>query len=182
LKTTAGASGLVLYLLFSASASIFPAALRSRCTVHHLLGSDEGPPIDLTCSHLPPSWIVPCLPSAVEDPPLHGSVSPQHPFMHHYIPYICNLSATHILQWATYTCFHQPSCLDELQGCTDITERLCFEMAGEFLLTLFLQLKTSIQQEILLWTWYCVTYIFNMACLTQFQYHKTADVFRQKVK
>jgi hypothetical protein len=71
-KTTAGAPGLVLYLLVSASASIFPAALRSQCTLHHLLCWEEGPPNDMTCSHLPSTWNVSRLPSAVEDPPLHG--------------------------------------------------------------------------------------------------------------
>jgi hypothetical protein len=142
------------------------AALRSRCTVHHLLCWDEGPPTALTCSHLPSTCIVPRLPSAVEDRQLHDSFSPQHPFMYHYIPYICNLSATHILQWATYTCFHRPSCPDKLHDCADVTKRPCCEMAGHLLLTLFLQLRTSIQQEILLCTWYCVKYICNMACLT----------------
>jgi hypothetical protein len=166
-KTTAGAPGLILYLRFSASASIFPAALRSRCTVHHLLCWDEGPPTDLIHSHLPSTCIVSRLLSAVEDPPLHGSVSPQHPFMHHYIPYTCNVSATHILQWATYTYFHRPSCPDKLHDCTDITKRPCFEMAGHFLLTLFLQLRTSTQQEIFLCTWQCVKHTCKMACLIQ---------------
>jgi hypothetical protein len=101
LKKTAGAPALVLYLHFSASASIFPVALRSRCTVQHQLCWDEGPTTNLTCSHLLSTCTVPCFPSAVEDPKLHCSISPQHPFMHHYIPYICNLSATRILEWAT---------------------------------------------------------------------------------
>jgi hypothetical protein len=174
-KTTAGAPGLIPHLRFSVSAHIFPAALSSQCTVHHLLCCDEGPPTNLICSHLPSTCIVPCFSSAVEDPPLHGSVSPQHPFMHHYIPYICNLSAT-------YTCFHRPSCPDKLRDCTDITKRQCFEMAGHFLPTVFLQLKTYIQQQILLCTWHCVKHICKMACLTQFQYHKTAHTSRQKVK
>jgi hypothetical protein len=145
-KTTAGAPGLVLYLLFSSSASIFPAALRSRCPVHHLLCWDEGLPTDLTCSHLPSTHIVPRLLSAVEDLPLHGSVSPQHPLTHHYIPYIYNLWAIHILKWATYTCFHWPSCLYKLHDCTDVTKRPWFEKVGRFLLTLFLQLKAFIEQ------------------------------------
>jgi hypothetical protein len=182
LETTAGAPGLVLDLLFSASASIFPAALRSRCTVHHLLCWDDSPPTDLTCSRLSSTCIAPRLQSAVEDLPLHGSVRPQHPFLHHYIPYICNLSATHILQWVTWSCCHRQSCLEKLRDSTDVTKRPCFEMVGHFLLTLFLQLKTSIQQEILLRTWYCVKYKCKMACLREFEYHKTTDMSRQKVK
>jgi hypothetical protein len=107
-KTTAGALGYVLDLLFGALASIFPAALRSQHTMHYLPCWDEGPYTDLICSHLLSSCTAPCLLLAFTDQPLKSSVSTKHPFMHHYIPYICNLSAIHILQWAMYTQLMSP--------------------------------------------------------------------------
>jgi hypothetical protein len=41
----------------------------------------------------------------------------------------------------------------------DVTKSLCFEIAGHFLLTLFLQLKTLIQQEILVYMILCKGYM-----------------------